>query len=145
MQMQMKHGLPRPAAIVENGPIPREQIALLGDLRRDHLQLSQQALIHMRSVVQRRKMLLGTDQNVRGRLRADVLKRKHIIILKHNFRWNFFRPDFAEQAILVHQFTPAGLFSSSRITIGVNPSLSRNCAAKSTAASSPDTFPTLTR
>src|SRR5208283_418950 len=141
----MKHTLPRAAPVVEYCAIPRQQTAFLRNLCRRHLQLAQQRRIFFAGLMQRREMLARAQQYVRGRLRVDVLERKNLFLVEHQLRRNFLRTNFAEQAIRVHQFPPEGGSSSSRSTMGENPSLARSCSAKSCAARSPDIFPTRTR
>ena len=116
MQMKMKDGLSRAAAIVENGAIAGEQIAFLGEFRCNQLQFPEHRLIFRGGIVQRGKMFSRADQNVRRSLRVDIFKRKHLFIFINEFRRNLLRGDFAEQTIRVHHFTPEGAASSNRTT-----------------------------
>src|SRR5690242_15136600 len=90
-------------------------------------------------------MFSRAKQNMGWRLRADVLERKDLGILVHDFRRNLFCRNFAEQAIIAHQFPPPETFSSRRTTNGVKPSRSRSLSPNCRTASSPDTLPTRTR
>src|SRR5208337_3097405 len=107
----------RAASIVKYSAVSRQQAALLGNLRRRHLQLAQQRRILRAGLVQRREMLARAQQYVRGRLRVDVLERKNLFVVQHQLRGDFLRTDFAEQAIRVHHFPPEGGSSSRRSTM----------------------------
>src|SRR5579859_1470304 len=145
MKMEMEDGLARARAVIEKRAVTCEEIALAGELRGNQMQLADQRLILGRRFVERNKMFSRAKQNMRWRLRADVLKRKDFGILVNDFRRNLFCRNFAEQAISAHQFPPVGASSSRRTTNGVNPSRSRSLSPNCRAASSPDTFPTRTR
>jgi hypothetical protein len=47
-------------------------------------------------------MFLGTNQDVRGRLRADVFEGEDIGIFVHNFGQYFLACDFTKQAVGTH-------------------------------------------
>src|SRR6266849_10801 len=145
MQVQMEYGLAGALAAVQNGSVPIEKIPFAGELRRYKLQFSQDRLIFGRGVGQRFEMFARTNQDVRGSLRIDVFEGKKIGIFVHNLRWDLFRRDLAEKAVRAHWVPPAGVPSSSRRTIGVNPSRSRSCWPNCWAASSPEIFPKRTR
>src|SRR4029077_2333305 len=102
VQVQMKNRLARAGAVVEHSAIPREQEEFLGQLARRHLQLAEQRLVARLGVVQRGEMFLRAKENVRRRLRVDVFKGEHVVILIDELRGNLFRRDFAKQAVGVH-------------------------------------------
>src|SRR5713226_2263707 len=141
----MKNRLPRAAAVVDNRAITLQQIALARDLRCGELQLSQQALFLGGRIVQRRKVFLRANQDVRGRLRADVLKGENLVIFIGDLGKNLFPRNLAKQAVGAHGFPPVAGPSSRRTTNGVNPSRLRSCSPNCRAASSPETRPTRTR
>src|SRR5580704_11993006 len=135
--MQMEDRLTSASAIVKDRAVTLQQIALAGDLRGDQMQLTNHGLILGFCVVQRCKMLSRAQQDMRGRLRADVLERENVRIFVNDFRRNVFRGNFAEQAIKTHRFPPEDAVSSRRTTNGVNPSRLRSCSPNWRAASSP--------
>src|SRR5689334_19813385 len=81
VQMQVKNRLPGACSVVQHRAITGEKIQLARQLRRDELQLAEHGLILGTGLVQRSKMFARTNQDVRGRLRADVFKREHLVIL----------------------------------------------------------------
>src|SRR6266478_1396551 len=97
------------------------------------------------AIVQRFEMLTRANQNVRGRLRADIFKREELWILIDDFRGDLLRGDLAEQAVGAHRFPPAGVLSSNRVTNGVKPSRPRSWSPNCRASSSPVILPTRTR
>src|SRR5580700_11389043 len=143
--MQMKNGLAGAAAVVEHRAVASQKIALSGELRGHQMQLTNYGLILCFCVVQRNKVSSRTQQNVRGRLRADVLERKNLGVFVDDFGRNLFRGNFAKQAVSAHRSPPAGAVSSRRTTMGVTPSRLRSCSPNCRAASSPATLPTRTR
>ena len=106
VQVKVKDGLAGATAAIEHRAIAGEEIALFGQFGGNELQFAEEGLICFRSIVQRREMLARANQNVRGRLRGDVLKRKDIVIFINNLGGDFLCADFAEQAVLVHPLTP---------------------------------------
>src|SRR5450432_3700297 len=145
MQVQMKNGLSRTAAVVEHSAVASEQILFFRKLRSDQLQLAQQRLVICGRVLQRSKVFSRADQNVRRRLRTDVFKSKTIFVIVDKLCRNLFCTDFAKEAILAHLVAPEFTPSSRRRTVGLKPSFSRSFSPKSCAASSPEIFPTRTR
>ena len=82
--MQMKNGLACAAAVVENGAIAGEKVAVLGQLGGDKLQFTEERLVGVRSIVQSREMLARANQDVRRGLGIDVLEGKDLVIFVHN-------------------------------------------------------------
>src|SRR2546423_9048639 len=101
--MQVEYGLARSRAVVKNSAIAFQKIAFARQLRGYQLQLPKHGLIRGCGFVQRRKMFAWAEQNVRGRLRADVLEGKDFLVLIHELRRNFLIADFAEQAVSAHE------------------------------------------
>src|SRR2546426_518824 len=124
--MQVKDRLARAGAIVQHSSVAFQQLAFARQLRGDQLQLAKERLIFGRGIGQRFEMLTRANQNVRGRLRADIFKREELWILIDDFRGDLLRGDLAEQAVGAHRFPPAGVPSSNRVTKGVKPSRSRS-------------------
>ncbi len=96
MEMEMENRLACATAVVQDSAVAFEEIAFACKLRGDQLQLAKDGLIVGCGLVQRFEMLARTNQDVRGRLRADVFKSEEIRILVDDLRWNFLRRDFAE-------------------------------------------------
>src|SRR2546421_2355030 len=145
MEMEMEDGLARPAAIVYDGAVAFQKMAFPGKLRGGQLQFAKNVLMFGGGLVQRFEMFARANQDVRGRLRADVFEGKKISIFIDDLRWNFLRRDFAEQTVGTHRFPPAGKPSSRRVTNGVKPSRSWSCSPNWRAAFSPEILPTRTR
>ena len=122
----MEHGLASSAAIVEDGAVTGQKIALRSEFGGNELELAQHCLIFLRGIVERGKVFSRTDQNMCRRLRVDIFKREYLVILVYHFRRNLLGSDVAKQTIGVHHFTPEGAASSSRTTNGVKPSLLRS-------------------
>jgi hypothetical protein len=74
MQMEMKDGLARPAAIVYDGAVAFQKIAFAGKLRGDQLEFAKNGLMIGCGLVQRFEMFARANQNVRGRLWTDVFE-----------------------------------------------------------------------
>jgi hypothetical protein len=98
--MQMKHRLPRAAPIVDHRAISIRERTLRGEFCGDELQVSQHRTILCGSFRKRDQMLSWADQDVRRRLRLNVLKREDLIVLVNYFGRDFFSADFAEQAVI---------------------------------------------
>src|SRR6266478_1499018 len=103
-------------------------MAFARELRGDQLELAKNGLIFRCRIRQRFEVFTRTNQNMRGRLWADVLESKKIGIFVDDLRRNFLRGDFAEQTIGAHRIPPAGMPSSNRVTNGVKPLRSRSCS-----------------
>jgi len=74
--MQMKDRLAGAGAVIQDRAIAREDLAFARKLRSNQLQLSKYGLIFGGGFGQRLKMLARANQDVRRRLRADVLNAK---------------------------------------------------------------------
>jgi hypothetical protein len=98
----MKYGLTSAPPIIQHGPVSTEQIELASELCRHKLQFTQNGLILGGGFVERCQVFSRADQNVRGRLRADVLEGEDVIILVNDFGRNLLGGDFAEKAVGVH-------------------------------------------
>src|SRR5437868_4514867 len=140
----MKNGLSCTGSGIHHRAVSRSQLEFSRQIRRYKLQSAQYGLIFGRGLIQRGKMLARDDQDMRRRLRSDVFKRKHILVLVKYLRRDLFRSDFAEQTIGAHRLPPPFPASSKRTMIGLTPSLSRNSSPSCCAAGSPDILPTRT-
>jgi len=83
--MKMKDGLAGACAVVEDRAIAREKIAFAGELRGDKMQFADDGLILRRRVIERNEMFSRAEQDVRGRLRADVLESENFGIFVDDF------------------------------------------------------------
>jgi len=105
MQVQVEHGLPRAPPVVENCPIAIGELAILGKLRGDELQLAKHGCVLRSGLGQRDNVLPRADEDVAGRLRLNIFKREDFRVLVYDFRLYFFFSDLAEQAV-VHKEHP---------------------------------------
>src|SRR5215470_17580270 len=145
MQVQVEDGLASAAAGVDYRAVAALQFSFSRDLRGYHGHGSEHSFVFRARFCQRRKMLLGTNQNMRGRLRINVLEGKNVGVFIHHFGGNLFSCDFAEQAICAHG-SPSGSGSSIRMTSVVwNPSRAFNSSANFWAFCSPEILPARTR
>src|SRR6266567_1470865 len=124
--MEMEYRLACAAAVVYDRAVAFEEMAFAREVRGDQLQLAKNGLIFWHRIRQRFEMFARTNQDVRGRLRADVFEGKKIGILIDDLRWNFLQGDFAEQAVCTHRIPPVAVPSSNRVTNGVKPSRVRS-------------------
>ena len=74
--MQMENGLACAAAIVYDGAVAFQKIALAGKLRGDQLQFAKNGLMFGCGLVERFEMFARANQDVRGRLWTDVFEGK---------------------------------------------------------------------
>lgn len=102
--MQMRHGFATVGAIVNYQPVTfLFQSELLRDLRSFEQQMSQQLMVIRRRFRDARNGFARHKHDMSGRLRINVAKRDHQIILVNNgggyfARGNFFKQGFAHGA-----------------------------------------------
>jgi hypothetical protein len=126
MQMKMENGLTSSTPVVEDGAIAGMKIPLRSEFSSNELEFAEQPLIFRGSVMKSSKVFARANQNVGGRLRADIFERENLLVFVNEFRRNFLGTDFAKKTMGVHHFTPEGAASSRRTTNGVKSSLLRN-------------------
>ena len=80
MYVQVKHALARTGANVQHGAVPILDAALSRNFGRDHMTVANQLGVFSGRFFQSPNMLLGNYQDVRGSLRADVVKRISAIV-----------------------------------------------------------------
>ncbi len=98
--MDVVDGLASVGANVQHGPVPALRDALFaGDLRRRQLELSQELAVRGVGGVERRQVLLWNDQDVNGRLWADVSESDDLIIDVNERRGDLAPGDPAKEAI----------------------------------------------
>src|SRR5437879_4869027 len=143
--MEVKHRLAGSFAAIQHRAVALKELAFPSKLRGDQLQLSEYHLILLACVRQRFEMFPWANQDVRRRLRADILEREQFGIFIHHLRRNLLRPNSAKYTIPVHRIPPAGGSGSRRVTNGVKPSRKRSWSPNCRAVSSPVILPTRTR
>jgi len=95
----MEHGLSRARSYIEYRPVSMFDIAITCNLRcRQMTAADQFGMVSLR-FLQSGEVLLRDNQNVRRRLRIDVLKSKYVLVLVNFLRWNLAAQDAAEKAI----------------------------------------------
>lgn len=97
--MQVEDGLPGAGADVEDGAVSLLDVALAGDPRGDEMAAADQFGVAGLSFFQSRKMFLGNDEHVRGRLGIDVFEGEHVLVFVHFLGRNLAANDAAEQAV----------------------------------------------
>jgi len=115
MQMEMEDGTgPPPMPLFQDSTVAGEEAAFRARAGRRPTAVCQ-ALPgpQVAASVNDSKCLRGANQDVRGRLRTDVLEGEDIRIFIDDFRWNLLRGDFCrnKQSALIG-FPPAGVPSS---------------------------------
>lgn len=107
MNVQVLHGLSSIGAGVDDGAIAVVKALLCRDLRRSGEQLAEECggfAAELTGVEQTRDVFAGDDQNMHGRLRIDIRKRNHILILVDQFGRDGSVDDFAKQAAHMRSF-----------------------------------------
>src|SRR5262252_1289374 len=145
MQVQVEHSLACAATGVDNGAVASFELSFPREVGRDNGHGTEHCFVLCTRFRQRCKMLFRANQNMRGRLRVDVLEGENVGVLINHFGWNLFCRNFTEQAVGAHG-SPSQATSSSRITSVVwNPSRIFNSSANFWAFCSPEIFPVRTR
>jgi hypothetical protein len=99
MYVEVKDGLSSARADVKNGPVSLLDVALAGNLSRDQMAASDDLGVGRLSFFQSRKMFLGHDEHVRGRLRTDVFEGDNMFVFVNLLRGNLAANDAAEEAV----------------------------------------------
>ena len=81
MEVQVFHGLARVLAHVGDDTVAIVEALLLGELGDDGKHMAQQRAIGLRQCSSRRDVLFRDDQKMHFRLRGDVIKGNHLIVL----------------------------------------------------------------
>lgn len=104
--MQVKHGLARARADVEDGAVAMLDVALAGDLRCGEMAAANDFCVSGFGFFQIRKMPLRNNEHVGGRLRMDVLEGVNILIFMNLLGGNLAADDAAEKAIRIRHRCP---------------------------------------
>src|SRR6516164_9954112 len=107
----MKDRLARIRSNVEHRAIPLLDATLAGDLRRNKVAVADNLGIFRGGFLDVDDVLFGNDQNVRRRLRLDVLKSVDAIVFEHLLGRNLAGNDLAEQTVghdvaMLAKYTP---------------------------------------
>ena len=103
MHMDMVHFLAAVAVAVDDQPIAIVgKTFIAGDLRRDGHHPAQRQLMFSGDVIYGRNQNIRDNQNMGGRLRGDVAKSGHKLILIDNIRRDLPANDFAENRFFCH-------------------------------------------
>jgi hypothetical protein len=97
--MQMIHGLPGAAPVVGHKAVAGGDARLIGHGSRHPLQVPEERLIPIIASAQARDVLLGHNQDMRGRLRGDILEGNGLFVLVYELRGNLPRDYFTEDAV----------------------------------------------
>src|SRR5579862_10064759 len=82
MHVQVRHGLPRLFAAIDDQPVAVRELELGGQLDGDQVQVAEQLAVGLGDAVVRGNHFLGDDQDVDGRLRIDVVEGEaHIVFV----------------------------------------------------------------
>lgn len=95
----MKHCLPGIRTVVEDRAISGGDAAFGRDLRGDEVQVADHRLVACSGFGERSEMLARDNQDVRGRLRIQILERHGLFVLMDKARRNLPGDDFTEDAI----------------------------------------------
>ena len=99
VDVEMEHRLSRAWAYIHDGPVSLFHIALAGDLGcREVTAANHFGILGLR-FFQSSKMLSGDDQHMRRRLRIDVFKGKHVLVLVDFLGRNLAAQNAAEEAV----------------------------------------------
>lgn len=97
--MEVENRLSSAGADIKNGAVSLLDVALTGDLGGGQMAAADEFGVGGLGLFQSRKMLLGNDENVRGRLRVDVFKGENVVVLVNFLGRNLAADDAAEEAI----------------------------------------------
>jgi hypothetical protein len=101
MHVQVKDRLSGPRANIEHRAVPLLNVSLSGNVRGRQVAPPDDFGVIGLGLFQSGKMFLRDNQNVRGRLRADVLKSENVFVFINLFRGNLALKNAAKQAISV--------------------------------------------
>jgi len=99
MDMNVEHGLPRFRSHVEDSAVAVFDSALASDGGGGQVKASDELCVFRLSFFQATNMLLGNNQNVRGRLRIDVLEGDRVLVFIYFLGGDFAVDDAAEEAV----------------------------------------------
>ena len=105
MDVKVKDRLAGAGAGVDDRAVSRLTEARIIRQARGHAQqMAEQGFVSLRSFVQRLDVFERKHEDVRWRLRIDVLDRNRAIILMHKLGGNVAGDDFAEEAVVIRHW-----------------------------------------
>jgi len=110
MQVEVKHGLPGSAPVIEYCPVTIGELAVASDFCSDELQLAEHRGVFRARFGQRHKMFARDDENMAGRLWRDILESEDVVVFVNDFRGNLLFSNFAKQAV-VHEVPQLRVYS----------------------------------
>ena len=101
--MNVEHRLPAFAVAVHDQPVAgRIDATLNGEAFGAADQGAEQTRLLFGYIVHGGNVLLGNNENVRRRLRTDVIEREYVLVLVNDVTRNFASDELAEQAVAGH-------------------------------------------
>jgi len=103
----MKHGLPRPGAVVDDQAVSlRIQAFFVRNFFRGKKKMANEFSVRLRHAVDLGNMSLGNNERMHGCLRVRVLERDDCFVLVDDLGGHFFIDNFAEDTIRIpdHDF-----------------------------------------
>ncbi len=100
--MQVIDALPPIGAAVRDHAIAASQSELLGDPPGNEEQVSRQILVRGSQMSDRLELLLGNEQDMRRRQRADVVKCEAQLVLVHDVGGDFLVDNPLEDRLFAH-------------------------------------------
>lgn len=97
--MEVKDGLSRSGAHVEDSAVPLLDLALTCDGSRSQVTAADQFGVVGLGFFQSREMFLRNYQHMRRGLRVDVFEREHMLVFMDFLGWNLSANDAAEKTI----------------------------------------------
>jgi hypothetical protein len=97
--MQMEDCLACVGTNVVDGPKPVLEVAFARDPGRYDLAITNQLRVRFGCLINADDMFFGDNQDVRRRLRFNVLKDERFVVFINLFCWDFAGDDFAEETI----------------------------------------------
>jgi hypothetical protein len=99
MEMQVKNSLPSVTPRISHNTIARFGKSFVRcNLSAGEEQATEQGLIRLAEILNRRDMPFGNYQRMDRRLRADIIERQRMLVLIHHFRGNGAINDTAKYA-----------------------------------------------
>jgi len=106
VNVQVVHGLARPGAVVDYGPVTfGVEMPLPGKLGRNHEEPAEERGVFGGGVLEGSQVFARDDEQVHGCLRVLVLKCDHVAVLKYDFGGCFALNYSAEDAV-AHALLP---------------------------------------
>lgn len=99
--MQVKHGLPRGSAVIDDEPVPLRESEVGGNFLRHQQQMAEQWFVLGAGIGQSGQGLFRDDQDMSRRLGVHITKRQAKIVFKYDGRRNL-APDNLHEYVVGH-------------------------------------------